>query len=83
MKYRVIGNVEYVIGHLRYGHYKGTLDLTEEEVRKLQENPNLLVDEDYIDDLDFEVDDYEIEGQGPIYEVFLDPIEEKEKQNDC
>lgn len=71
MKYRVIGNVEYVIGHLRYGHYEGVLDLTEEEVRKLQENPHLLIDEDYIDNLDFEVDDYDIEDTGPVYQVFL------------
>lgn len=79
MKYQVTGNVEYVMGHLRYGHYEGILDLTEEEVQKLQQNPHLLRNEDYVDDLEFVIDGWAIDDSGPVYEIFLDPVYEKEE----
>lgn len=76
MKYQVTGNVEYVMGHLRYGHYEGILELTEEEVQKLQQNPHLLRDEDCVDDLEFVVNDWAVDELGPVYELILEPIYE-------
>lgn len=63
-KFKIIAPVEYVMGYLKYGHYEGELELTEEEMQKINENPNLL--KNY--DLDFIVDDYSVEDIGRIEE---------------
>lgn len=64
----VTANVDYVMGHLRYGHYEGTLELTEEEYEQFRANPVKFLNE-YDHDLDFILDDYEIDGIGSIEEV--------------
>lgn len=61
-KYKIIAPVEYITGHLRYGHYEGELELTEEELQKINENPNLL--REY--DLDLIIDDYRVDDVGCI-----------------
>ena len=55
------GNVDYIQGHLRYGHYEAEVDAefvknsTQEQLKKyLKENGELVVD------------DYEIEDHGDI-----------------
>lgn len=64
----VTANVDYVMGHLRYGHYEGTLELTEEEYEQFRANPVKFLNE-YDHDLDFILDDYEVDGIGSIEEV--------------
>lgn len=64
----ITANVDYVMGHLRYGHYEGTLELTEEEYEQFRTNPTKFLNE-YDHDLDFILDDYEIDGIGNIEEV--------------
>lgn len=55
MKFRVVQEADYVIGHLRYGHREGIVeaDSKEEALELLKGN-----EDDY---LDLVVDDYEIE----------------------
>ena len=66
-KHKVFINapVEYLIGHLRYGHYEGTIELTDEEFEEFKKNPA-----DYCNhhnlDLDILVDDYSIDEIGEL-----------------
>ena len=68
--------IEYVIGHLRYGHYEGEVELTDEEFEKFKENPDkVFYDLDLTDSLDFLVDDFNIDDIGSIDEVNWKEVE--------
>lgn len=59
--------LEYVAGHLRYGHLEGIITITDEEFEKFKENPiDFLYDNEYTDELDLLVDDWEVDDRGPI-----------------
>lgn len=59
--------LEYVAGHLRYGHLEGVIEISDEEFDKFKENPiDFLNDNEYIDELDLLIDDWEIDDRGPI-----------------
>ncbi len=60
MKFLVSKNLDYLNGHLRYGHKEATVECeSKEELMKI------LADKDFIYDMDTVVDDYEIDD----YEV--------------
>ena len=62
--------LDYVFGHIRYGHKEGILELTEEEFEKLNENPFKFIDEEEIlHNLDLIIDDYRVEDWGSPLEV--------------
>ena len=62
--------LEYVAGHLRYGHKEGILELTEEELKELEKNPiDFVYNQDILYDLDLVIDDYRVEDYGGILEV--------------
>lgn len=62
--------LEYVVGHLRYGHKEGILELTTEEFERLQENPKeFIYEEEILHDLNLVIDDYEVDDYGGILEV--------------
>lgn len=61
-KYFIMAPVDYIIGHLRYGHFEGVVELSDDELIKIKQNPNLL--REY--DLELLVDDWEIDGYGDI-----------------
>ena len=70
--------LEYIMGHLRYGHKEGNLELTEEDFKRLEEDPaELLHEEGFIDDLELVVDDYEIDEQGPPSEINYEVVDKK------
>ena len=78
MNKRVKFNIplEYVIGHLRHGHKEGILELTEEEFKKLQENPlDFIYSQDILYDLDLVIDDYRVDDYGGILEVNYKVVE--------
>lgn len=59
--------LEYVAGHLRYGHLEGVIEISDEEFEKFKENPiDFLYDNEYIDELDLLIDDWRVEDRGPI-----------------
>ena len=59
--------LEYVACHLRYGHLEGVIEVPDEEFEKFKENPiDFLYDNEYIDELDLLIDDWEIDDRGPI-----------------
>lgn len=70
MKVRITKDCDFVVGHLRYGHFE-----TEVEVNSLEEAKKMFPDEyesyynmDLIVD-DYEVDDYEISSSPMEFEV--------------
>lgn len=66
-KVHIYAPVNYLAGHLRYGHFEGDLELTDEEFVKFKENPvDFINDEKCYFDLDLIVDDYEIDDRGDI-----------------
>lgn len=63
-------DVEYLMGHLRYGYYKGNVTLTPEELKMLKTNPKEAVKTlDLISYLDFVIEDFSIDAIGDISEV--------------
>ncbi len=71
--------LEYLIGHLRYGHREGIIELTKEEFEKLKRNPiNFIYDYDILYNLELIVDDYCIDDCGPILEVNYEVINNAE-----
>lgn len=62
--------LEYVAGHLRYGHLEGVIEISDEEFENFKENPiDFLYDNEYIDELDLLIDDWRVENCGPIDSV--------------
>lgn len=62
--------LEYVTGHLRYGHLGGTITITDEEFEKFKENPIVfLYDNEYTNELDLVIDDWRVDDYGPIDRV--------------
>ena len=71
--------LEYVAGHLRYGHKEGVLELTAEEFERLQENPKKFIyEEEILYDLDLIIDDYCVDEYGGIDDVEYEVIEDAE-----
>lgn len=59
--------LEYVAGHLRYGHLEGVIEISDEEFEKFKKNPiDFLYDNEYIDELDLLIDDWRVDDCGPI-----------------
>ena len=71
--------LEYIIGHLRYGHREVIIELTKEEFEKLERNPiNFIYDYDILCNLDLIVDEYCVDCCGPISEVNYEVIDNAE-----
>lgn len=71
MKFKVYADVDYVMGHLRYGHLEGTIEC--ESVEKLEE---LFKDKYFYRNLEIVVDDYSVEDYGDIGEYEYELIDE-------
>ena len=71
--------LEYVFGYLRYGHKEGILELTEEELQRLEKDSmKFLNEEDLLCDLDLIIDDYRIEDWGSPLEIKYEVINNAE-----
>ena len=54
--------LDYLVGHLRYGHREGTIDIPDEELEEFKADPiHYLRDNDLDCELEFIVDDYELD----------------------
>ena len=60
--------VDYVIGHLRYGHLEGEVELTDEQLELFEKNPSKAIQELDLD-LELVIDDWEVDGYGDPYDV--------------
>lgn len=57
------------MGHLRYGHYEGLINLNDEEFKEFEKNPIKFLNKNDFDLNFFVVDDYRIEDIGEICDV--------------
>ena len=60
--------VDYVIGHLRYGHLEGEVELTDEQLELFKKDPAKAIQELDLD-LELVIDDWEVDGYGDPYDV--------------
>lgn len=64
--------VDWIAGHLRYGHMEGVINLSKEEYAEFQKNPAdyLKSHDELIENLDLLVDDYRVDDcSNDIYNV--------------
>ena len=71
-KVAITANLEYVDGHLRCGHKEGIVRLTDDEFKEFEQNPYNFVD--ILDELEFILDDYEVDSYGPIESIDWEEI---------
>lgn len=71
-KYKIVANLDYIQGHLRYGHLEGTVELTEEQLAALKNDPKS------VKKLDLSpcVDDYEIDDTGDVNSLTVLELDE-------
>ena len=60
--------VDYVMGHLRYGHLEGEVELTDEQLELFEKDPAKAIQELDLD-LELVIDDWEVDGYGDPYDV--------------
>lgn len=66
--------VNWINGHLRYGHKEGIIEMTDEEFQEFQKNPEAWLGKDYNDDyLELLVDDWEVDD----YDTTIEDVEYK------
>ena len=66
-KVAITVDLDYIVGHLRYGHKEGTIKLTDDEFKEFEKNPTEFIDKhDILSELEFFIDDYEVDSYGPI-----------------
>ena len=69
-KVSITAELEYVVGHLRYGHKEGTIKLTDNEFKEFEKNPTEFIDKhDILSELELFIDDYEVDSYGPIESI--------------
>lgn len=74
-KVSITAYLAYVEGHLRRGHKKGTIKLTDEELKEFEDDPEkYLNSHDILSNLEFVVDDYEVDSYGPIESISWEEI---------
>lgn len=75
-KYKIHADVDYVMGHLRYGFYEGTIDEDElpqgVTIEDIKEDPSLIKEYDLTDFLEFQVADVSIDDIGHITTVEIE-----------
>lgn len=71
--------LDYVVGHLRYGHKEGIVELTKEELKELKEDPGYFVDKyDILERLSLIIDDYCVDDYGYSGEVDYEIVDDVE-----
>lgn len=74
-KVAITANLDYVVGHLRYGHKEGTIKLTDDEFKEFEQNPTEFIDKhDILSELELVIDDYEVDSYGPIDSVIWEEV---------
>ena len=74
-KFKIDAPVDYVMGHLKYGHYEGEVEIPEEDEEDFLKSPlDYLNNNDLVNLLDLKVDEFEIEGCGDIYEINYEEV---------
>jgi hypothetical protein len=72
-RYYITADLDYIQGHLRYGHLEGTVELTDEELAQLKKDPDFAKELD----LDTKVDDYEVDDVGGVNLLTVFEVDEE------
>ena len=75
--YKINAALDYVQGHLRYGHLEGTVELTDEELEKLKKRPN---EAKYLD-LNTVIDDYSVDDIGDVCDISITELNTDKEAN--
>lgn len=60
-------NLDWIMGHLRYGHREGYVEIPDKDLNKFRENPiKYIEDNDLVYELELIIDDYEVDDYGKI-----------------
>lgn len=71
-RYYITADLDYIQGHLRYGHLEGTVKLTDEELAQLKKDKNFAKELC----LDIKVDDYEVDDVGDVDSLTVFEVDE-------
>lgn len=71
-RYYITANLDYIQGHLRWGHLEGTVELTDEELAQLKKDKNFAKELC----LDTKVDDYEVDDVGDVDSLTVFEVDE-------
>ena len=73
----VRADIDWIMGHLRYGYKQGDLFIPDEEWEEFKTNPaKYLRETGLIWDLDLVIDDYRVDDIGPIGDVYYKEVDE-------
>ena len=74
-KVAITVDLDYVVGHLRYGHKEGTIKLTDDEFKEFEKNPTEFINKyDILSELELFIDDYEVDSYGPIDSISWEEV---------
>lgn len=71
-RYYITADLDYIQGHLRYGHLEGTVKLSNEELTQLKKDPNFAKELD----LETRVDDWEVDDTGDVNSLVVFEVDE-------
>ncbi len=78
MKVYINANLDYLIGHLRYGHKEGEIDIPDEDFEEFQKDPiDYLENYDLVCELPIVIDDYSIDDWGHITDLEYEIVGQK------
>jgi hypothetical protein len=72
-RYYITADLDYIQGHLRWGHLEGTVELTDEELARLKKDPQFAKKLG----LDTKVDDYEVDDVGDVDSITVFEVDEE------
>lgn len=70
-------NYDYIMGHIRYGHDEGELEIPDDELDAFLKNPKSYIEENdllHSSELNLVIDDYYIDQLGDIKNVEVYPL---------
>ena len=73
-KYNIDIPVGWIMGYLKYGHFEGTVELTDEEVEKIKNRTMTPKDIAYEYGLDLIVDEYEVNDYGGLEDPIIEEL---------
>ena len=77
VKVKIDADPEFVSGYLKYGHFEGEVELTEEQFKEFQDNPQEVFKElDLDSECELIIDDFEVYDYGDIDQVNYKVIED-------
>lgn len=75
-KYKIKIPVDYIAGYLRYGHFEGIVELTDEEVEQIKNRTMTSKEIANVYNLNLIVDDYRVNDYGDLEDPNIEEIKD-------